>query len=70
MGELTLDILKDQLDKQNGICPYTGISLKLPSLKINHARFEVASLDRIDSNKLYEKNNYLGEKDRKIKNSN
>lgn len=60
LGNLTLDDLLNQWNKQNGICPYTGINLKLPTYKKNkHNLIELASLDRIDSNKLYEKGNVM-----------
>jgi len=59
LGDLTLDDLIEQWNKQNSICPYTGIQLKLPDYKNKHQIFEAASLDRIDSNKPYEKNNVV-----------
>jgi hypothetical protein len=59
LGDLTLDDLKEQWKKQNGICPYTGIELKLPQARKKRLMFEMASLDRIDSSKLYEKNNVV-----------
>ena len=60
LGDLTLENLKEQWEKQKGICPYSGIELKLPKIsktKINV--FELASLDRINTTKLYEKNNVM-----------
>ena len=59
LGNLTLDDLKEQWEKQKGICPYTGIALKLPQARKRQLMFEMASLDRIDSSKLYEKNNVV-----------
>ena len=60
LGDLTLDDLVEQWETQNGECPYTGIQLKLPNYsKIKHNVIELASLDRIDSTKLYEKNNIV-----------
>ena len=56
---MTLDDLLEQWNKQNGKCPYTGIVLKLPQARKKHQMFEMASLDRIDSSKLYEKNNVV-----------
>lgn len=53
LGNLTVMDVKHQWDIQDGICPYTGIKLKLNS---KDSRYK-ASLDRIDSNKLYEINN-------------
>lgn len=57
--DLTLQDLKEQWEKQNGICPYTGWLLESPkntgdkrSKKLN-----TASLDRIDSTKGYVKGN-------------
>lgn len=56
---VTLDDLKDVWEKQNGICPYTGIKLILPEdSNINQIDFfHRASLDRIDSEKGYVKGN-------------
>jgi hypothetical protein len=59
LGDLTLIDLKEQWNKQNGECPYTGIKLKLPSSTIKHQLFELASLDRINSNKQYERGNVV-----------
>jgi hypothetical protein len=59
LGDLTLDDLLEQWNKQNGKCPYTGIELKLPQARKRHQMFEMASLDRVDSNKPYEKNNVV-----------
>jgi hypothetical protein len=61
LGDLTLVDLKKQWEKQNGVCPYTGIDLKLPNYNKhkNYTTQELASLDRIDSNKPYEKNNIV-----------
>jgi len=52
---ITLDVLKEVWEKQNGICPYSGITLILPednNLNIIHIT-QRASLDRIDSSKGY-----------------
>lgn len=59
LGDLTLDDLFEQWNKQNGKCPYTGIELKLPQARKRHQLFEMASLDRVDSSKPYEKNNVV-----------
>jgi hypothetical protein len=56
--EINLD-LKDLVlvwNSQNGICPYSGVVLKLPSSK-NNSKIYTASLDRIDSSKGYVKDN-------------
>lgn len=51
---LTLEYLKSLWDIQKGICPYTGIKLKLAEYKSNHNDpIYTASLDRIDSSKGY-----------------
>ena len=51
---ITLQDLKEQWDKQNGICPYSGISLTIPTYKKNHCNpIYNASVDRIDSTKGY-----------------
>lgn len=50
---ITLQNLKDLWEQQNGICPYTGIKLVLPTYSKNSIYFNLASLDRIDSNKGY-----------------
>lgn len=57
--DVTLIDLKELWDKQNGTCPYTGWKLILP---INTAQWlerspDRASVDRIDSNKGYTKDN-------------
>jgi len=57
LGDLSLQDLKEQWEKQDGICPYSGISLKLPQTRKKQKSFEMASLDRIDSSKPYEKGN-------------
>ena len=49
---LSLDDLKDIWDKQNGLCTYTGLPLTPKGHQIN-----TVSLDRIDSNGIYEKSN-------------
>lgn len=56
---LELEDLKEQWEKQNGICPYTGIKLILPEDgNINSINVtERASLDRIDSSLGYIKGN-------------
>ena len=59
LGNLTLDDLIEQWNKQHGTCPYTGIMLKLPETRKKHLIFELASLDRIDSSKPYEKENVV-----------
>ena len=60
--KISLQDLKEIWELQKGICPYTGIQLKLMKHGKNFSdislnRFEIASLDRIDSSKGYEKNN-------------
>jgi hypothetical protein len=59
LGELSLQDLKDQWENQNGRCPYSGIPLKLPEARKKQITFEMASLDREDSSKLYEKGNVI-----------
>ncbi len=55
---VTLDDLKDQWDKQSGVCPYTGIKLNISTYtKIKKDPIRSASLDRIESNKGYIKGN-------------
>lgn len=59
---VSLHDLKEIWEYQKGICPYTGIQLKLIThgykfQDISDERFEIASLDRIDSSKGYEKGN-------------
>lgn len=51
---LTLNDLYEQWQKQNGICPYSGIQLKIATYKHNHNDpIYTASVDRIDSSKGY-----------------
>ncbi len=62
--KISLDDLKQIWDNQKGICPYSGIKLKLMKhgykfQDIANNRFEIASLDRIDSTKGYEKGNLV-----------
>jgi hypothetical protein len=59
LGNLTLNDLLEQWNKQNSTCPYTGIQLKLPVFRKRLPLFEMASLDRIDSSKPYEKSNVV-----------
>ena len=50
---ITLEYLQELWDKQNGICPYSGIKLThMNQTDINNAIF-TASIDRIDSSKGY-----------------
>lgn len=55
--DIDLEYLKQLWESQNGICPYTGIKLKLPTYKDYDFYFDCASLDRIDSSKGYIKGN-------------
>ena len=51
---LTLEYLKQLWELQKGICPYTGIQLKLAEYtKGHHDPIYTASLDRIDPSKGY-----------------
>lgn len=51
---ITLEDLQEQWNKQKGICPYSGISLLVPTYKKNHNNpIYSASVDRIDSTKGY-----------------
>lgn len=56
--DLTVKDLEDIWNNQKGICPYSGINLKLStnSKRIKNP-IEKASIDRIDSNKGYIKDN-------------
>lgn len=56
---ITLEDMKKQWDKQEGICPYTGWNLILPKSTMDQIPHvpERASLDRIDSSKIYERGN-------------
>lgn len=58
-SSITIEDLKDVWYKQNGICPYTKIKLILPtSTNPNpEVSYNIASVDRIDSNESYTKNN-------------
>ena len=57
--EITLDDLKEQWEKQRGVCPYTGWQLKnMPTIGTKLPKTpDRASLDRIDSSKGYVKGN-------------
>jgi hypothetical protein len=51
---ITLNDLQEQWERQNGICPYSGISLVIPIYERNHNNpIYSASVDRIDSSKGY-----------------
>lgn len=54
---LNLEDIKNQWDKQKGICPYTGFNLLLYKKNNTHPYHLRASLDRIDSSKGYTKDN-------------
>ncbi len=54
---IDLEYLKNLWDIQKGICPYTGITLILPTYTKHGSFFNRASLDRIDSSKGYTKGN-------------
>lgn len=56
---ITLQDLKNQWDKQDGVCPYTGVKLEnyKNSQKTSLATPYRASVDRIDSSKGYEVDN-------------
>lgn len=55
---VTLEDLRNQWDKQNGVCPFTGLKLVISEYKkINTNQITSASLDRKDSNKGYTKEN-------------
>jgi hypothetical protein len=56
---IDLPFLKEIWEKQNGICPYTGLKMELPKNTKNHSKksLKKASLDRIDSSKGYIKGN-------------
>lgn len=58
---ITLQDLKLQWDKQNGICPYTGTTLNnadTTNESLSHEPYR-ASLDRIDSSKGYTPDNIV-----------
>ena len=55
---LDLPYLKELWERQGGICPYTGIKMKVsPNTKNRIFSPDWASLDRIDSDKGYIKGN-------------
>jgi hypothetical protein len=56
---LSLSDLKNLWEKQNGICPYSGLNLILPthSTHNNEKKFLYASVDRIDSSLPYQDGN-------------
>lgn len=55
--DISINDLVSQWDSQNGKCRYTGVELKLKSFSHEHYLENQASLDRIDSNLPYTKNN-------------
>jgi hypothetical protein len=58
-SDLTLQDLKEQWEKQDGVCPYTGWKMLSPkNSNVGRPRSPaMASLDRIDSSKGYVKGN-------------
>jgi len=55
---LIIEDLSNQWDKQNGICPFSGVKLEISSYsKIKKNPIYSASLDRIDNTKGYIKGN-------------
>jgi len=50
---ITLQDLKDQWKKQQGICPYTGTKLQLKTWSNKPEYTKQASIDRIDNSKGY-----------------
>ena len=52
---LDIEDIKNQWDRQNGLCALSGLPMKLRNKNITI--FEQASLDRIDSSKPYQKDN-------------
>lgn len=54
---ISLDDLLNQWNKQEGICTYTGVKLIHPIRIVDESLIYLASLDRIDSNFGYVKNN-------------
>jgi len=58
-GNLTLEDVFNQWVKQKGICPYTKLKMVLPKTSHDSENYgpKWASIDRIDSNKPYNKDN-------------
>jgi hypothetical protein len=55
---LTLPFLKGLWEKQNGLCPYSGLKMELPSkLRDTASSPKQASIDRIDPKKGYTQDN-------------
>lgn len=52
--KITIEDVYNQYTKQNGVCNISGIELELPTLSTD---IGTASIDRIDSNGIYEPNN-------------
>jgi hypothetical protein len=58
--DIDVKYLKELWEKQNGICPYTGLKMILSRNTLEHSKLKSlkkASLDRIDSSKGYIKGN-------------
>ena len=58
-GNLTLNDVREQWQKQKGVCPYSGIKMILPETSKNRTMDNPrwASIDRIDTKKPYDKDN-------------
>lgn len=52
---LLIEDIRDQWEKQNGLCAVSGLPIKLHGQHTSH--FDLASLDRIDSSRPYEVEN-------------
>lgn len=57
MTNITVEELKAQMESQNFICPYSGVTLILPVQTHANNNMFTASLNRIDSNKPYTADN-------------
>ncbi len=55
--DISIEYLKTLWEKQNGVCPYTGIQMELKALNNQLVSPYNASVDRIDSSKGYTKDN-------------
>lgn len=56
-SDVTLEDIKAQWELQDGCCSYTGIPLILKEKRKDEKDYQIASLDRIDSSKSYDKGN-------------
>lgn len=57
LGDLSIQDLESVWENQKGLCPYSGVSLQMPSYRQKNNLIYTASLDRIESHLPYSRDN-------------